>query len=420
MSAGEKKGHGGGAKEEGSSTASSHSSTSATTSVASRSTTDERIRITLANNAAAGDMEQDDLNDFFHVAASGEIWRCEEDPPHSAFEILGPLGMGTFGRVLLVRSLSQPSDKKEEESRLYAIKMNLKSSSELSAEEAVKAGQQITSLEEYLTTDLPEGLVRTHMLEKALPALKRRIEDASPPPTDLRLFDGNIVRRAHAEKEILLSMNHPFINRLRGVYEDAERAPGRVFMLLDFIPGGTLKFHLASAPDGHFEEEVARFYAAELVVALEYLSRPEVNVSHRDLKPENIMLDEEGHLCVMDFGLATRLKGSKVKTFCGTAEYLAPEVLSEQSWDKDTLDWWSFAVVLYEMLTGKTPFEAGSAREVFLNILMFEGLLAFPPSFPKDAEDLVRLILQRDPKVKGRNFRHRERQRDRERERERH
>ena len=248
------------------------------------------------------------------------------------YNVLRPLGTGSFGRIVLVHELSNSEN-------LFALKANLKSTSELNAEEAVEAEKQSKELE-YFVEKLPVGLVKRHLLLSTLPKLKKVIEAASPPKTDLRLFDGNIVRRAFAESRLLSMMDSPFIVKLHRNHEKA----GRIFMLLEYLAGGTLKFHLDQSKGRRFDVERARYYAAELLLAIEHMQLPSVDVSHRDLKPENIMFDAHGHLVVSDFGLATRL-GGEVKTFCGTAEYLAPEVLIQKSWSKDTLDIWSWAII---------------------------------------------------------------------------
>lgn len=127
---------------------------------------------------------------------------------------------------------------------------------------------------------------------------------------------------------------------------------------MEFVNGGELFFHLKQVKGG-FDETRARFYAAEMVLALEYLHQS--GVVYRDLKPENILIDHEGHIRLTDFGLSkSGLKDSNGRTesFCGTPEYLAPEIIRDKRYGY-SVDWYSFGLVLYEMLTGVNPFKTG-------------------------------------------------------------
>jgi len=119
--------------------------------------------------------------------------------------------------------------------------------------------------------------------------------------------------------------------------------------VLDYVNGGELFFHLQK--EKRFSEPRARFYAAEIISALEYLHS--LDIIYRDLKPENILLDAEGHVALTDFGLAKEgiEIGETTSTFCGTPEYLAPEVLRKQKYGM-AVDWWCVGAVLYEMLVG--------------------------------------------------------------------
>jgi serum/glucocorticoid-regulated kinase 1/serum/glucocorticoid-regulated kinase 2 len=144
-------------------------------------------------------------------------------------------------------------------------------------------------------------------------------------------------QRVHTttERAILAEVQNPFIVQLRFAFQ----TPDKLYMVMDFMNGGELFFHLRRS--GRFTEDRARFYAAEILLALEYLHS--ITVIYRDLKPENVLLDEEGHLKISDFGLSksgVTDESKKAFTFCGTPEYLAPEILKGIGHDK-AVDFWS-------------------------------------------------------------------------------
>ena len=124
---------------------------------------------------------------------------------------------------------------------------------------------------------------------------------------------------------------------------------------MDFLRGGELFFHLKN--ERRFSESRAKFYASEILMALGELHRN--RIIYRDLKPENILLDNQGHLRLTDFGLSKRyVEGEQAMTFCGTPEYLAPEVVLGVGHSKE-VDWWSLGILLYEMIVGIPPFFSG-------------------------------------------------------------
>lgn len=148
------------------------------------------------------------------------------------------------------------------------------------------------------------------------------------------------------ERNVLLkNLNHPFLVGLRYSFQSKEK----LYFVLDYVNGGELFFHLQK--ERFFSEDRAKFYAAEITSALGYLHSE--NIVYRDLKPENILLDAEGHVVLTDFGLCKdNLSGhDTTNTFCGTPEYLAPEVLRKEAYDRG-VDWWCLGAVLYEMIYG--------------------------------------------------------------------
>lgn len=139
---------------------------------------------------------------------------------------------------------------------------------------------------------------------------------------------------------------------------------------MEFVNGGELFHHIRK--EGQFDEKRAAFYAAELILALDYLH--EKGVIYRDLKPENVLLDADGHLRLTDFGLSKaglEKTNNMTESFCGTTEYLAPEIIREKQYGF-SVDWYSLGLVLYEMLTGINPYKTGKDLSMVdqLNLLL--------------------------------------------------
>ncbi|XP_048832792.1 serine/threonine-protein kinase Sgk3 [Brienomyrus brachyistius] len=191
-----------------------------------------------------------------------------------------------------------------------------------------------------------------------------------------------------AERSVLLkSVKHPFLVGLHYSFQTADK----LYLVLDFINGGELFFHLQR--ERTFPEPRARFYVAEIASALGYLHS--LNIIYRDLKPENILLDFQGHVVLTDFGLCKEGMGlaDTTSTFCGTPEYLAPEVLRKQPYD-NTVDWWCLGSVLYEMLFGLPPFYSRDTHEMYDNIL--HQALRMKPGASCQAEAFLRGLLQKE------------------------
>lgn len=201
-----------------------------------------------------------------------------------------------------------------------------------------------------------------------------------------------------AERTVLARVDCPFIVPLKFSFQ----SPEKLYLVLACINGGELFYHLQK--EGRFDLSRARFYTAELLVALETLHN--LDVIYRDLKPENILLDYQGHIALCDFGLCklNMKDDDKTDTFCGTPEYLAPELLLGQGYSK-VVDWWTLGVLLYEMLTGLPPYYDEDVPKMYKKIL--QAPLTFPDEFDKDAKDLLIGLLSRDPSRRlGRNGAH--------------
>ncbi|SAM00953.1 hypothetical protein [Absidia glauca] len=161
------------------------------------------------------------------------------------------------------------------------------------------------------------------------------------------------------EFTILRDMYHPFLVTLWDAFQD----DSHLFMVMDFVPGGEL-FRILRKQK-RFSEEAVKFYAVEVILALEYLHANEI--IYRDLKPENILLDERGHVKLTDFGFAKRVP-SYTYTVCGTPDYLAPEMIRSKGYTR-AVDWWSLGVLIFEMLVGKPPFEDENPVNLYEKIL---------------------------------------------------
>lgn len=248
-----------------------------------------------------------------------------EKPTQSHFELLKVLGEGSFGKVFLVRKITVP-----DAGTLYAMKV----------------------------------------LKKATLKVRDR-------------------ERTKMERNILASINHPFIVGLHYAFQ----TEGKLYLVLDFLRGGDLFGRLAK--EIMFTEEDVKFYMAELVLALDHLHS--LGIIYRDLKPENILLDYEGHIALTDFGLSKESvfkDEDRTFSFCGTVEYMAPEVVSRKG-HTHVCDWWSLGVLMFEMLVGTLPFTCKDRKQTMNQIL--RAKLRMPEFLSPEAQSLLRALFKRNP-----------------------
>jgi serine/threonine protein kinase len=190
------------------------------------------------------------------------------------------------------------------------------------------------------------------------------------------------------ERAILEKIEHPFIVKLYYAFQTSER----LYLITEFMQGGDYFYHLRR--ERRFSEEKTRFYMAQIVLALEYLHTNKY--IYRDLKPENVLLGLDGYVKLTDFGLSKFISSDKAYTICGTAEYLAPEILLEKGYDK-AVDWWSLGVLTFESLTGFSPLKAGNSRNDYSD---YARKVDLSPYFfwSSEARSLVGGLLEIDPK----------------------
>ena len=207
------------------------------------------------------------------------------------------------------------------------------------------------------------------------------------------IIENDEVESIRSEKRVFLIANkerHPFLLNLHACFQTETR----VYFVMEYISGGDLMLHIQR---GQFGTKRAQFYAAEVCLALKYFH--ENGVIYRDLKLDNIMLTLDGHIKVADYGLCKEdmWYGSTTVTFCGTPEFMAPEILLDKKYGR-AVDWWAFGVLIYQMLLQQSPFRGEDEDEIYDAILADEPL--YPIHMPRDSVSILQKLLTREPELR--------------------
>lgn len=192
-----------------------------------------------------------------------------------------------------------------------------------------------------------------------------------------------------SENNILKTIKSPFLCKLHFAFQ----TPSKLYLVLEFLAGSD--FHSFLVLHTQLKEEDAIFYIAEIVIALDHLHQR--GVIYRDLKPENIMIDKEGHLKLTDFGLCKEnmFGAMETRSFCGTLDFMAPEICSKQSYGK-AVDWWALGVLFYDAVVGENPFNdrTNNRLQKFENIV---NKVVVPPGYlTKEARSLIKGLLDKN------------------------
>ncbi|ORX78464.1 hypothetical protein BCR32DRAFT_247144 [Anaeromyces robustus] len=204
------------------------------------------------------------------------------------------------------------------------------------------------------------------------------------------IIENDEIESTKSEKRVFMAANqerHPFLVNLHSCFQTSTR----IYFVMEYISGGDLMWHIQHQ---QFNEKRAKFYACEVLLALEYFHKN--NIVYRDLKLDNILLNLDGHIKITDYGLCKEnmCNGATTNTFCGTPEFMAPEILLEKPYDR-SVDWWAFGVLIYEMLLGQSPFRGDDEEEIFEAIL--EDEILYPINMSKDSVSLLQKLLTKDP-----------------------
>lgn len=189
----------------------------------------------------------------------------------------------------------------------------------------------------------------------------------------------NHLEQVIMEKRIIQAVKFPFL--INYMYHFKNNA--NIFLVLEYAPGGDMHIHIRKFRK--FDDKLAAFYAAQVVLAFEYLHY--VGIIYRDLKPENLVIDRQGYLKVTDFGYAKKIDRKKTKTMCGTPEYYAPELVNRISYSY-AVDWYTLGILIYEMSEGLPPYKSSNLLRLFQMIL--DGKMKIPPHFTAHTTSIIK------------------------------
>eukprot|EP00818_Percolomonas_sp_WS_P000987 CAMPEP_0117439456 /NCGR_PEP_ID=MMETSP0759-20121206/2574_1 /TAXON_ID=63605 /ORGANISM="Percolomonas cosmopolitus, Strain WS" /LENGTH=545 /DNA_ID=CAMNT_0005231171 /DNA_START=318 /DNA_END=1955 /DNA_ORIENTATION=- len=319
------------------------------------------------------------------------------------FEKIALLGKGDVGKVYLVRYVGKREHMKQK--LISGLNGSHKSHDSLTSLEE-------SSRREAASSQAPSGVKSDFSTDSHTPAEEKELLFAMKVLKKKDMIERNKVKRVLTEREILATTDHPFIITLYCSFQSEDK----LYFVMEYCAGGEFFRTLQKQPNKSLPEDTVKFYAAEVLLALEYLHM--MGFIYRDLKPENILLHASGHIRLTDFDLSKQTistlppsvskgffksrKKSKIGTkqiqqfnsFVGTEEYIAPEVISGQG-HSSSVDWWTFGILLYEMLYGTTPFKGKTQSETFANIL--NQKIKFDKSkqhISKHCKDLIKKLLR--------------------------
>jgi len=199
-------------------------------------------------------------------------------------------------------------------------------------------------------------------------------------------IDREVNVHAKMERDVLMAVRHPFIVDLKYAFQ----AGNKVYLIMEYLAGGELFMQLQK--ERMLMEDTAIFYLSQVLLALEHLHQ--IGIIYRDLKPENIMLDRAGHVKLTDFGCVKESASDEINyTFCGTVEYMAPEILNRSGRHGKEVDWWSFGILVHDMLTGAPPFTGGNRKVITDRVL--KSKLQLKKYLTPNAKDLLKKLLHK-------------------------